>query len=231
SPLQDAAAIQQAFKQALAAHKISGWKIRLDEQNLNAFVHINQEKKELVLPTRRTLTQRHLEALVRHEVGVHIRRSVNAQKTKLQLLTIGLDHYLRGEEGLAKYEEMRTLPSSFEIYLGTGLIKGVDGRKRDFRETYEFFKQYYLASQFHHDEVSAQQAADESWTRTEKFFRGTTGQSAGICFTKDLMYLEGYLSIVQTIKDHPEEEKRFFAGKYDPSNAFHRQVLDEIGVV
>jgi hypothetical protein len=113
--------------------------------------------------------------------------------------------------------------------MGIALICGVDGTKRNFRDIYEFFVQYFTLQRTDDggEELSIQ---DLAWRRTVKLFRGTTGQNAGFCFTKDLVYADGYIDIVQALLDHPTEENRLFAGKYDPANEFHRELLDDLGI-
>lgn len=217
------------LSKALEEYGVRGWRIEMDEESVNPFVNINSAKKEIRIPRARKISKQHLEALVVHEIGVHARRSQHAEKTKFQLLTIGLDHYLKGDEGLSKYEEFKVFPQSFnstiEIYLGISLIYGLGGLPRGFREIFDFFKHYHVVSNFDRV-ITIDQANDYAWTRAEKFFRGTTGLSKGICFTKDLLYLEGYLGILDVLQHHPEEERRFFVGKYDPANESHRRILD-----
>lgn len=226
--------MEERFRRSFEEYGVQDWDIRVDRENVNAFVHVDQKTKTLVIPASRKLSKSHMEALVKHEVGVHIRRRGNAEKTNLQLLTIGLDRYVKGDEGLGKYEEYQVLPSTFlstvQIYLGIALIRGIDGKKRGFRDMYNFFQDYYRVTEFEKDDFSTEKNNDLTWRRTEKLFRGTTGQNKGICLTKDLLYLEGYLGIVETLKQFPQEQQRLFVGKYDPANEFHRLVLDELGI-
>lgn len=226
--------IKDRFEKAFVEYGIENWNTVIDIDNLNSFININQKEQTVFIPSSRNISPLHLEALVKHEIGVHIRRRINAEKQAFKLLTIGLDHYLKGDEGLSKYEEIKIFPSSFnstvEIYLGISLIHGLGRAKMDFRDIYEFFYSYYLVSRHSESNITTDDAENYSWVRAEKFFRGTTGQSKGICFTKDLIYLHGYLDILEVLKKHPEEEKRFLVGKYDPANKFHRQVLDELKI-
>ncbi len=217
--------IEARFRAAFVDYKIEGWNIVRDTENTNAFVHLNQETKTLFIPQSRRISRTHLEALVRHEVGVHIIRRKNAENTNLQLLTLGLDHYIKGDEGLGKYEESQVYPQAFwpsiQNYLGVALVKGVDGKPRTFRELFEFFTEYLSA---------AENPAADAWTRVEKIFRGTTGQSRGLCWTKDVMYLNGYYDILEVIKKYPQEQDRFLMGKYDPANEWHRAFLDALEI-
>lgn len=216
--LVNADEIEARFRTAFVDYGITDWNIVRDTDNTNAFVHLNQETKTLFIPQSRRLGRAHLEALVRHEVGVHIMRRKNAEQTSLQLLTLGLDHYIKGDEGLGKYEELKVWSQAFEPswqnYVGVAMVKGFDGKPRTFRELFEFFGQYL--------------DNDQAWTRVEKIFRGTTGQSRGLCWTKDIMYLNGYYDIVETLQKYPQEESRFLIGKYDPANEWHRTLLDNL---
>ena len=233
-PTVESKQIKVRFEEAFSEYGIENWNIVIDFDNLNSFINISQKEQTVFIPSSRKISPLHLEALVKHEIGVHVRRRINAEKQAFKLLAIGLDHYLKGDEGLSKYEEIKIFPSSFnstvEIYLGISLIHGLGGAKMDFRDIYEFFYNYYLVSRHGESNLTTDDAENYGWVRAEKFFRGTTGQSKGICFTKDLIYLDGYLDILEVLKKHPEEEKRFLVGKYDPGNKFHRQVLDELKI-
>ena len=226
--------IKKRFLLAFKRYGIKGWNVVIDKDSPRAFIHISQKDKKVVVPVSRTLSPQQLEALMLHEVGVHVRRNINAQKTNFQLLTTGLDHYLKGDEGLAKYEEARVFPpamnASVRIYLGICLIKGLDGKKRNFREIFEIYRNYFYVYHFNRLDVEEEEANDRAWRRAVKFFRGTTGQSRGICLTKDLYYLEGYAGILETLKKYPKEKNRFFCGKYDPANPFHRELLDALDI-
>ncbi len=224
--------ISERFKTSLKENGIDDWRVKIDKHSLSSSIRINNSHRIIHIPATRTTNVVHLEALVRHEIGVHILRSKGAENGVLQLLTVGLDNYIRGDEGLSKYEEHQVFPSAFnvtlEMYLVTALVKGANGKPMDFRDAYEVFYNYYLVSKHGKSDLSEQSARSHGWRRASKLFRGTDGQQTGICFTKDLVYLHGYLDLLKVIEENPDEQSRFYSGKYDPSNEFHIHVLNEL---
>jgi len=228
----DSEGIVTCFQSELADRNIPDWSSEIDHDVRNSSIIIDQRTKRIIVPRHRIVSKTRLEALVKHEIGVHVVRRVNADQSRFLLLSIGLDHYLKGEEGLAKSEEHSISPSamnsSVELYLGISLAMGLTGSSWNFRELFTFFQNYYLASRFSKQDLSISIAQNYAWNRTVRLFRGTTGKSRGVCFTKELAYLHGYLEIQSICKTDPDEVKRFFYGKYDPSNSFHRELLDTV---
>ncbi len=232
SPIQ-AEAIVERFEQAFKEYKISNWNVVLDKELKNAFIHVNQDKREIVVPSSRSVNSVQLEALVRHEVGVHVMRRENADRANFGLFALGMDGYLKGDEGLSKFEEYKVNANAFlpstEIYLCICLVHGLAGKKYSFKDLFDFVTHYTIL-RFHETDKALEKAQEHAWNRAVKLFRGTSGRSSGICFTKDLLYLEGYLGIQETVKKYPEEEKRFLLGKYDPGNKQHRKILDGLQI-
>lgn len=231
SPVKTSTEIEEHIKAAFMAYEIFDWNTYIDPTSSNRYVYINHTEKLVVIPKERTITEAHLKALVRHEVGVHIKRRTEAEKSKFRLLTRGLARYIKGEEGLSKYEELQVYPQAFrptlEIYLGIALIRGLDGKQRNFREMFNFFVHYFTLYSQWEPQINIE---DMAYNRTEKLFRGTSGQSTGVCFTKDLVYFDGYLAIKDILKHDKKEAERMYAGKYDPSNQSHRRILDGLHI-
>lgn len=227
---QDALAIKERLQRALHEYKIEGWEVVIDQDSKNLSAYVDQDNRKVVIPEKRMMSKAHLEAIVVHEIGVHVRRRENAEKGTFGLLSLGLGNYLKGDEGLSKLEEVKVYAEAFlpsiEIYTGISLIWH---KNYSFSEIFNFFKHYYLMSRYalHPTE---EQAINHAWSRTAKFFRGTTAKTPGVCLTKDLLYIDGYLGILQVLNQNPDEERRLLLGKYDPGNALHRKVLDGLEI-
>lgn len=224
------------FKQSLKALNILNWQVRINRTSKNQFV-VNQEDLAIKIPFGRRANRQELTAVLVHELGTHLLRRINGEKQRLQLLGIGLDKYDKGEEGIAAIRE-QVLTKKFnlkmaEYYYAISLVYGLDGDTKDFRNLFAIMKQYYLCKNEclgdDFDKSNAK-ANNQAWELCVRVFRGTDCKSKGICFTKDLIYLEGYLSVCKIINEHPGEIKRFNIGTYDPSNPRHIILLDKLGI-
>jgi hypothetical protein len=81
------------------------------------------------------------------------------------------------------------------------------------------------------DKIEAKAFAENSaWNRCVRTFRGTTCKTSGACLSKDMVYRKGNIGIWDVINNNPEEQRRFFVGKYDPSNKRHIWILDQLGI-
>jgi len=212
------------FEEALLEKNID-WKVRVQDEALA--VHLNYGDKVIYIPYNRKVTYVEVRSIIEHEVNVHLVRHVNGGRSKLQLLSIGLDHYLKGEEGLAKYKQVSvdsSLPGCIN-YITVGLASGLyKNTPWNFREVFNFSKEYLSILR-----VSELESNEMAWKRCLRVFRGTTGK-AGACFTRDSIYLKGFLEIKNLIETNDPEVDRFMVGKYDPSNKDHIDLLDELDI-
>ena len=225
--------IRQAFEKALEKYRISGWSILVEETTATA-ISVSQEKKSITIPENKTLFEKELEPIIAHEIGTHALRRESGERTKLHLLGLGLDRFLKGEEGIATYEEQKILGdddfANLMGHLRTSLAFGVDGKKRNFRQIFEIIRDYkFITSKKEKDKAWAA-AQDNAWTTSVRVFRGTSCKTPGACFTQDIVYREGNIGIWNVLKTNPEEERRFSVGKYDPANPRHIWILEQLGI-
>ena len=222
-----AADIKDAFERGLQTLCIQGWRV---EVRHGGVVSVNHEKKTVYIPRTRALGHQELKGLMVHELGTHVVRGVHGEQSGLSLLSLGLDHYLSAEEGIATFREgvvAGTVDFAKWIarHLAIGMALGIDGKPKDFRDVYEFLEQYYLFQQ-RLGRSSKQDPLEEAWTTTVRTFRGTDCSTPGVCFTKDKVYLEGYISICQLVSKDPQSMSHWNIGKYDPTNTQHQRIVD-----
>lgn len=233
----DSNSIRNAFEIALRELNADGWEATV-VNNSNS-ISTNQENKNVTIPESRVIASKtSLQSLLIHEVGTHVARRVNGERSKLKLLSLGLDRYEQGEEGVATMREQALKPtvndfSGLEGHLAISLAMGLDGSKRDFRETYQVLEKYFyfkaLLAKKSPEEASIS-SKNNAWNRCIRTFRGTDCKTAGVCFTKDMIYREGNIGVWDVIKNNPDEMMRFSVGKYDPSNSRHIYILDQLGI-
>jgi hypothetical protein len=233
----DSNSIRNAFEEALRESNADGWEAIIVDNSTS--ISTNQEQKNVTIPESRVLPSKtRLQSLLVHEVGTHVARRVNGENTKLRLLSLGLDRYEQGEEGVATMRE-QVLKSSvndfsgLEGHLAISLAMGLDGKKRDFRETYEVLEKYFYFKALgakKSPEEALISAKNDAYKRCIRTFRGTDCKTKGVCFTKDMIYREGNIGVWDVIRNNPDEMTRFSVGKYDPSNSRYIYVLDQLGI-
>ena len=230
--------IKSIFENSLHKMGAVGWTVVLHP--VQRFMSINQTKKEVRIPahTSQGYTHERLQALIAHELGTHVQRRLNGERSKLALLSTGLDRYSAGEEGVATVRE-QSISGDFstdrwlERHLAIGMTVGLDGVKRDFREIFEIMWRYYYLDlrrngRDHTEALSI--ARNKSYDRCVRTFRGTGGGSKGYCYTKDIDYAEGNIGVWSLIGKKPDEMMKFSLGKYDPTNERHLWVLSQLGI-
>jgi len=230
--------IHDAFTYALQQLEVEGWNVIIEDDSSKTTVSVNQEMKQVTIPASRAASVKKLSELIVHEIGTHVARREAGERSKLLLLGLGLDRYEGGEEGVATMREQafagKVLDfSGLDGHLAISLAKGLDGTKRDFRETYSVLYAYNYWNQLRlkkSKEVAEKRAQEISWTRTVRTFRGSDAKTPGACFTKDIIYREGNMGVWNVIRTNPSELARFQVGKYDPSNERHLWVLDQLEI-
>ena len=187
-----------------------------------------------MLSRPQSLTDHGVQALAEHEVGVHVRRSYEASKGPLRLLEIGLDNYLPGEEGLASYAQQQVEGADefygFDRYLAASLAVGMDGEVRDFRSVFSLMSDYYTLK-FALEDKTVSIPFQAAWDICVRIFRGTTGQTPGCIFTKDIVYMKGNIGIWNLLSERPKVFESLFIGKYNPLLSRHVKTLQTLDIL
>lgn len=154
-------------------------------------IHIREDvnvimvsRGELYIPADYTMSRREAEALIQHEVGIHVLTYYNGSRQPLTQLCSGLAHYDPLQEGLAVLAEyfaggltinrLRLLAG--RVIAGAALIEGGD--------FHSIFKLLYN---------------DHGFSK-ERAFNITCRIMQGGGFLKDIIYLKGLLELTDFIK-------------------------------
>lgn len=243
--------IRDACEQAFLRFGISDWHAVIDAPGERTTFNTNQTLRTVFIPSdediqlrKYVLTRQRVDALLAHEVGTHVVRRARGLRSPLALLGTGLASYLRGEEGIATYREQRVSGAESYAgafgYLAVSWAAGLDGTPRTFRELFDVLVPYVLVSSLDyaltHDEPVQwgeleRRVVRSAWARCVRVFRGTSGATAGACFTKDIVYLEGNVAIWELVTRNAEVEATFDLGKYDPANPEHCKLLADVGML
>ncbi len=236
--VQDVEEAKLAFTEALEELGIDDWDIVVDSEKGLSNFSVSQEHKIIRIPSEeklleRKISKKKLRGLIAHEIQTHVLRRHNGERSKLQLLGLGLDRYLKAEEGIATYNEQQVtgatefagVPRFFSI----AVAKGIDGQKRDFRETFEIVKDYRLLSSLA-KETGPEKAAKTAYDDCVRIFRGTTGKTPGAIYPKDMSYF-GNRAIWTLVSKDSDVVHQFGIGKYDPNNSEHVALLSQLGIL
>lgn len=234
----DAPLIQEAFEEALEKLQAEGWRVIIDEQSGKTGISVVQENQEVKIPSKRKTKKEKLISLILHEIGTHVKRRLEGERSRLQLLGAGLDRYEGAEEGIATMREQATKTSMKEYagqegHLAISLALGLDGQPRNFREVFRILEALFYFRNLKRGrspEESQKKAQTSAWNRCIRTFRGTDCKTRGACFTKDIIYREGNIAIWKLIKVNPEAMVLFELGKLDPTNLRHLVLLSILGI-
>ncbi|MDD5396615.1 MAG: DUF1704 domain-containing protein [Candidatus Moranbacteria bacterium] len=225
--------IRKEFEVALDELGIEGWEVVINE-NIKA-ISVSQEKKQVKVPEKRKMTSSRLGELIAHEIGTHVARREDGERSKLKLLGLGLDRYLNGEEGISTFAEQSLGGADdfagFDGHFAISLAVGLDGEKRDFRDVFNILRDYYFINSKNKDIAKSwEDAKNSAWNRCVRTFRGTTCNTKGACLTRDIVYREGNIDTWMVVKGNFENSSKFSIGKYDAVNPRHAWILQQLAI-
>lgn len=159
-------------------------------------IHIREDvnvmmvsKGELYIPAYYKMTEREAKALIQHEVGTHVLTYFNGSRQPLSQLSQGLANYEALQEGIAILAEylvdgltanrLRTLAG--RVVAGEALLDDAT-----FRETFMLLYRNYGFSK------------DSAFAITSRMFQGCG-------FLKDIIYLRGFMQLMDYLKENDLE--------------------------
>lgn len=241
--LYSAADMAEVYSIALEDMKLDqlGWHVVIDEEATS--MRVSMEDMIITMPSnRKALSHEEFAPKIVHEIG-HITRGLNGSYIS-RSAEHGLPEYLDAEEGLMSYGEefisgkRKGNITYIERYLGTGMMTGVDGVKKDFKQVF--------ATMWHarvllenadiikngHDLTSENiaNAKENSLMNAQRLFRGGDGKTPGVGWTKDKAYYEGVAKLTDFLVDFANKKgveniHWLFTAKFDPTNSLHNQYL------
>ncbi|WP_117232432.1 flavohemoglobin expression-modulating QEGLA motif protein [Vibrio maerlii] len=192
-----------AFKQAAADYGVNCKVIGTNKIIARALVSGQTLKVNLAA----CFTQQELDALIHHELGVHVLTSANANEQTLKVLKLGLPGNTHSQEGLAilseylagcfSVERFKTL--ALRVLAVENMVKG-----ERFSDTYNLLRHDYGLGE------------ENAFTITSRVYRGGG-------FTKDFLYLKGLKDAVQAHKEG--DLTSMFVGK---TSFEFKPLLDEL---
>lgn len=142
------------------------------------------DKGIFYIPSKTRILRKRAEALIQHEIGTHVVTYYNGKNQPLKLLSSGISGYEELQEGIAVLAEYLSGGlSRARLRVLAGRVMAVDSLINH----YDFVKTFELLT-------------DEYRFQPEEAFFITTRVYRGGGFTKDAIYLRGFLSVINYLK-------------------------------
>lgn len=191
---------KKAFLEYLLGYGIRDWKVKI-KKKMVAKSNVESSKKTVFIKDKK-YSLREINNLLAHEIDVHVIRSVNGEKNKNVLFSLGTADYLRTEEGLAIMMEQLTgnyNPLRFKFFAAR-IIAADLAITKSFYEVFDTLHKKYRLSKYN------------SYIITKRVKRGLLDTSNPGGYIKDHVYFEGFCMIKEFM--HSGGDIRpLFAGK------------------
>ncbi len=201
------------FEAVLRESGYDGWQVKIDP-NASA-PRVEQGLRYVFLPDSEIALGR-MRHFIAHELAGHVARCVNGERSLIGLLGIHTKNSLPAEEGLALYHERQAAGLyGRESYgwgtwigtLATGLASGVVTPPQTFLALFTFLESFFLLRRLLErldDDVqtSPEKARRSALLRCLRTYRGVPDlEKAGVCYTKDVVYLRGLLQVERAVAE------------------------------
>lgn len=242
-----AAEIADRFEAALALlasdydEAWAEWSIDRNEEKDSLSIS-GAEKTIIVGMHRARMKPENLRGLFSHELLVHALRSVNGWKSSDELGK-GLSGYLDLEEGLGTFVEyaingevsQKNVDRYVDISYALGQIDGVQHSRAELLE--HAMRRANKRNEATGSKTDPEDIEKEVYAHVNRIYRGSLGDEHIGIYTKDMMYLKGFLDIAEYIASEVESGKSIdqvmeyvMLGKFDPTNQAHANYVATINV-
>lgn len=187
-------------KKFLDEFRMNNYNWDVKHKEMVAGAAISTKRRTLVLNEERDFSESDVNRLIVHEIGTHVRRFENGKKQKYKMFSFGFPGYLETEEGLAAYNEYKC------GLLSPRILKGYAGRviansmslRGSFCTVYNCLLEYF--------------PKNDAWTLALRSKRGLKDTSKPGGFTKDHIYLKGFLKVKDFV-ENGGNLKKLYVGK------------------
>lgn len=172
------------------------WKVQ--SRKMLSYANVQPAKSTVTLCSTHRFSERNIKRLAVHEIGTHSVRSMNARLQPL-LIFRNFPHYIETEEGLAAFnEEITGYLFNDTIRKYAGRVVAVEyAQEHTLKETYKFLQKYFPNPQALNIAIRVK--------------RGLPNTDTIGAFTKDYVYLKGFLDVRKYLQREPL--KHLYYGK------------------
>jgi hypothetical protein len=240
-----AAEIADRFEAALAVlaseYDVAWGEWSIDRNEEKDSLSISGADKTIIVGMHRArMKPENLRGLFSHELLVHALRSVNGWKTSEELGK-GLSGYLDLEEGLGTFVEYaingEVSQKNVDRYVDIAYALGqIDGKQHSRAELLAHAMQ--RANRRNEESGSKTDPEDlekEVYAHVNRIYRGSLGDEHIGIYTKDMMYLKGFLDIAEYFSGEVEGGETIeqvmdylMIGKFDPTNQAHAEYVASV---
>ncbi|MBD3279385.1 MAG: DUF1704 domain-containing protein [Candidatus Pacebacteria bacterium] len=190
----------QRIKDFLQVHGLAArFQIKWSADFLS-MISINKNTIKLRQPFN--LREQQLTGALYHEIGTHALRRVNYEQQPWykKKKKHGFSNYLKTEEGLASLHSL--IPRDFKLARKTALayLAVQHAQQNSFTQLWQFLTPYI-------------DDPDKRWIFAVRRKRGLTNTSQPGGFTKDILYLEGLVTVWQYLQKHQFNPTTLYFGK------------------
>jgi hypothetical protein len=205
----------------------AGWKAGLTQNRTTSAAQ--QSDLTVEIGVERPKSQRKQEKVLEnllHEIETHVGRRVRGNRLGTGLAGYGLAKMIFFEEPLAiatqELYDRRTTQHGEGLVLAIALSAGMDGRERDFRDSYELLWRLTFAKKYQTGEGLGERitkSRESAYRQLVRIWRGMPTDVPGCIFTKDRAYENN--RFVQYLYNGGEKLPRddflrLLQAKYDP---------------
>ena len=190
---------KEAVAMLRSAFKMQGIRWKIINKTMVSNARVQPSKHILYLKKREKFSRDYVKRLILHEIGTHALRTENGKMQMLRIFKYGFANHLETEEGLAAYNEYKgglMTHSILRTYAGRVLAVHY-ALKYSFLKTYDHLCKYFKPK--------------TSWKLTLRAKRGVKDTSKPGAYTKDVVYLRGFLRVLEFAKKR--DVNQLYVGK------------------
>src|SRR3989339_10476 len=204
----------EAVKAIRHALTLLGFKWKIVNRDMVTSAATISGTRVLELRKRERFSKKYVNRLIIHELGTHALRAENGSIQPLRLFRHGLAGYLETEEGLAAYHEFLSGVMSTSILRNyAGRVLAIHyARHTDFVTTYKLLSRHFREQ--------------TAWKLAVRAKRGLADTSQKGAFTRDAVYLRGFLRVYAFAKKH--DIRQLYVGKIGISDMASLQMVKDM---
>ena len=164
-------------------------KWEVEEKDIASKAMVIPSRRRLLIRTNRNFSRREIRRFIVHEIYAHVLRTEFGLIQPYKIFSIGLAGYESTEEGLALYKEKKAgLLAKKGLKGYSARVLSVDkALNGSFREVYNFLTDLF--------------DKEKAWDLSVRVKRGIKNTGEPGSFTKDILYLKGFLEVNNFIKN------------------------------
>lgn len=167
-------------------------------------IAVNNKNKQIKIRLPINITIEEIKPILSHEIDTHVLRQINYEKQPWhgKKKKHGLRSHLMTEEGLAVINELVVNGNKLALKSAVNYVAVDLALKKDFVSVFNF-----LDSIFHNKE--------RAWTWAVKKKRGMLDTGKPGAYTKDLLYFEGFVRVLEYLVKNNFDSSKLYYGKID----------------